>query len=449
MLKPSKPSGFHSLLQRSLLALGLLLSTAGLVSAQSSSDGSLYSRFGVGALESFASAQIQGMGGGGVAMPSLRYTNFANPASWSGGVLTRFSGGLTYQGLAATDAGGNTSELTSGQLNAIHFSFPLMTGKLGAGLSFEPYSRVSYRVPETGTLSSGDAAADTVGYTVSYEGSGGLQIAKGGLGYRVNNRLAVGANVGVLFGILENGRRTTFDPTAAQAGYGRTNVSTSTRLVGVTGTVGALLTLPGVLGEEDELSLGATFTLPSHLTGDRVRTLGESLDRDTLGTKVAGSLDLPLGAELGLAYRPDARWTLLANGSYEPWSDFSSTFSLPGYTPGADANGFKNRFRASAGFELVPAGIDFTESYFQRTAYRLGFYYDDAYLALDQGGSLRAMAVTGGVSLPTLLPGTRFDLNFEVGTRGTTDAELVRETFYRVLVNVNIGERWFEKRKLR
>ena len=450
MLKPTKRSRFHLLLRRSVLALGLLLGTAGLASAQSSSDGSLYSRFGIGALESFASAQVQGMGGGGVAMPSLRYTNFANPASWSGGVLTRFSGGLTYQGLAATDAGGNTSELTSGQLNALHFSFPLLSGKLGAALSFEPYSRVSYRVPETGTLGSGDSpAADTVGYTVSYEGSGGLQVVKGGLGYRVNNRLAVGANVGVLFGILENGRRTTFDPAASAAGYGRTRVSTSTRLVGVTGTVGALLTLPGVLREADELSLGATFTLPSHLTGSRVRTLGESLDRDTLGTKVDGSLDLPLGAELGLAYRPDTRWTLVANGRYEPWSDFSSTFSLPGYIPDADVNGFKNRLRASAGFEFVPAGIDFTESYFKRTAYRLGFYYDDAYLSLNPETSLRAMAVTGGVSLPTLLPGARFDLNFEVGTRGTTDAELVRETFYRVLVNVNIGERWFEKRKLR
>ena len=197
---------------RVALVLGLLAGLAQTSAAQRNSDGTLYSRFGIGALESFASSQVQGMGGGGVAMPSLRYTNFANPATWSTSVLTRFSGGLAYQGLTATDVSGNASRLTSGQLGALHFSFPLLTNKLGVGLAFEPYSRVSYRVPETGTFSpDGTAAADTVGYTVSYEGSGGLQSFKGGLGYEVSPRLQVGANVDVLFGILENGRRTTFD----------------------------------------------------------------------------------------------------------------------------------------------------------------------------------------------------------------------------------------------
>lgn len=442
---------FHRLkLWRGVLALWALAGLAPSASAQSSSDGTLYSRFGIGTLESFASSQIQGMGGGGVAMPSLRYTNFANPATWSSSVLTRFSGGVMYQGLTATDVSGNSSQLTSGQLNAIHFSFPLLTNKLGVGLAFEPYSRVSYRVPETGVLLLPEAsAADTVGYTVSYEGSGGLQVFKGGLGYRVSSRLSVGAGVDVLFGILENSRRTTFDLDAVGAGYAPTTVSTSTRLIGVSGTVGALLTLPNVLREADALAVGATFTLPTHLTGDRVRTLGENLDRDTLGTKVDGSLDLPLSAGLGLAYQPSSRWTFLVDGRYEPWSDFSSTFTLPGYDPDADATGFKNRLRASAGVELVPAGDDFTESYFQRTAYRLGFYYDGSYLSLDPGAELRTLALTGGVSLPTLLPGTRLDLNLEVGRRGTTDAGLVQETFYRILVNVNIGERWFEERKLR
>ena len=436
-------------LLRTALALGLLAGFAGTASAQRSSDGTLYSRFGIGALESFASSQIQGMGGGGVAMPSLRYTNFANPATWSTSVLTRFSGGVTYQDLTATDAGGDASRLTSGQLGALHFSFPVLTNKLGVGLAFEPYSRVSYRVPEAGTLAPAPNAPDTVGYTVSYEGSGGLQAFRGGVGYRVSNRLSLGAEVDVLFGILENSRRTTFDPDDAVQGYAPTTVSTSTRLVGVSGTVGALLTLPGVLRAEDALAVGATLALPTRLSGDRVRTLGQNLDRDTLGTKVDGSVDLPLSAGLGLAYQPDPRWTLLADGRYEPWGNFSSTFALPGYDPDGDATGFKDRLRASAGVEWVPAGDDFTESYLQRTAYRLGFYYDGSYLSLVPDAELRTLALTGGVSLPTLLPGTRLDLNLEIGRRGTTDAELVQETFYRVFVNVNIGERWFEKRKLR
>jgi len=59
------------------------------------------------------------------------------------------------------------------------------------------------------------------------------------------------------------------------------------------------------------------------------------------------------------------------------------------------------------------------------------------------------MAVTGGLSLPSLFPGTHLDLNVEVGTRGTTDQDLVRDLFYGVSATLSIGERWFVRRKLR
>jgi hypothetical protein len=103
----------------------------------------------------------------------------------------------------------------------------------------------------------------------------------------------------------------------------------------------------------------------------------------------------------------------------------------------------------SGGVEFLPAGEDVLDSFFSRTAYRLGGYYERSYVSPVDGQNINVMAATAGLSLPTMLSGTRIDLNLEVGTRGTTSQNLVRDTFYGISLNVNIGERWFRERKLR
>ncbi|PSQ68995.1 MAG: hypothetical protein BRD29_02525 [Bacteroidetes bacterium QH_2_67_10] len=108
------------------------------------------------------------------------------------------------------------------------------------------------------------------------------------------------------------------------------------------------------------------------------------------------------------------------------------------------------------GAELLPAGNNRNATFFSRTAYRLGAYYEQTYVDAQtvfddapEGTGINALAATGGVSLPTPLYGTRIDVGVEVGTRGTTDADLIRDVFYGLSLNVNLGERWFQRRKLR
>lgn len=412
--------------------------------AQSDDPGSVYSRFGLGALQSAPSSQIQALGGGGAALWSLNYANFDNPATLGGQVLTRVAAGAHFQRVYARDAFDNSGTLTNGSLNAVQFSFPLLTNRLGVGLGFQPYSRVNYRVQTEGQLILDSAAPDTALYRINNEGRGGLQKITAGLGYRISNAVSVGGSLDVVFGILEEGRRTIFLTT----GFEETNLVTSTRLRGVTGTLGALITLPNVLRAEDDVSIGVSVGLPTGLDGNRVLTLGESLDRDTLGAEISGDVELPLSVRGGVAYHTDSRWTAVLDARYEPWSAFSSDVSWPGFDP-AGENRFQDRFRLSTGVEVIPAGSDFTAPYFSRAAYRLGLYYDRAYVMPVPDRDLRTVALTGGVSLPTLLPGTHLDLNVEVGTRGVADDNLVRDRFYSLSATLNFGERWFLKRKLR
>jgi len=435
-----------------LIALGskvLLLAVIGLTfgpsraGAQSNPDGSLYSRFGVGELQSFSSSQMEAMGGVGPAMHSLNYINFSNPGTWSDQVLTRAAAGFTYQNITISDAAENRSRLSSGHLNAVQFSVPLLERKLGAAIGFVPYSRVSYHVEQPGSIVTPAPESDTLDYTIDFEGSGGLQQIVAGLGYRFNSNFSAGISVQGFFGIIDNGRRTSF----LEAGFRQTEVSIETRLAGVSATVGSIYSVPRVFGDDDFFSVGAAFTLPTTLSGERVRTLGRGLDRDTLGTAESGSLQLPFRIESGISYYPNSSWIISAGGKYEPWSDFESDFALPGTE--LQDNLLSDRFRGGVGVEFLPAGTDLLAPFFARVAYRLGAYYDQSYISPDPSVRVNTVALTGGLSLPTMLSGTRIDLNLQVGQRGSTENNLVKDVFYRFSANVNIGERWFQQTKLR
>lgn len=435
----------------SILAIGIGALVTTQAVGQSSNDGSLYSRFGIGELQSFSSSQIEAMGGVGFALHSLNYANLSNPGTWSDQILTRASAGFTYQNVSITNAAGDESRLTSGYLNGVRFSFPILERRLGVVLGFVPYSRVSYRVQQDGTLFLEDPDPDTLAYAIDFEGSGGLQSLTGGFGYRFNRHVSIGLALDGIFGIIENGRRTSFIGTGAGDQFVDANVSAATQLFGLAGKVGVLLSTSRLFGEQDFVTFGATFTTPATLSGDRVRTLGEDLDRDTLGTAVSGDVHLPWRLAAGMAYQPDPRWTVVAGGRFEPWTDFESDLPFPGYAPadGASEAVLSDRIQAGGGVEFMPAGTDQLAPYLGRVAYRLGFAFDRSYISPDADVNIRTLAVTGGLSLPTRLSGTRLDVNIQVGTRGSTEADLVRDRFLRLSASVNIGERWFQTPKLR
>jgi hypothetical protein len=422
-----------------LLIVSLLLaSTSGEVRAQNTGDGSVYSAFGLGELTRFGTSQSRAMGGGGFALHSHNYANFGNPAALSNQVLTRLATGIDFQSVHITDGAANEGRLNQGALAAVQLSFPIIDERLGVGFGLAPYSRVSYRIRQEGTI----VQPDTVRYGVDSEGRGGLQTLSGAVGYNFGP-VSVGASVGYLFGILENGRRTFF----VGGEYQNIEVMNHTRLGGVTATLGTQMVLPRPFRSNDLLRAGATFTIPTTLSGDRVRTVGLSLDRDTLGVVTPGEASIPWAIDAGVAYNLDRRWLFVLDGSFSPWSQFESTLAFNGYQPGAST--MRDRMRVSVGSEFTPGGGDQLTTYFRRSSYRLGAYADRSYVDPTAAFDLMTYALTGGISLPTFLSGTRLDVNMEVGTRGTTDHGLVRDVFYRLSASVNIGERWFERRRLR
>jgi len=433
-----------------LLAV-VLCAVAGIVSApalaQSNGNGTIYSRYGLGTLETFSSSQSAALGGGGYALRSLNYNPMGNPALWSDQVFTRLAAGGSYEHIQATGSQNQTSRLASGSVEAVQFNFPLYERELGVGMSFQPYSVSNYRVLRTNEDPPGDLPA----YEVNYQGTGGLYSFRGGLGYKVNEILRVGASVDVIFGIVESQRRTEFEVTSTS--LRNTVASDATRLSGVSGTVGAHLSFADVFAAEDAFSIGGAVELPTTLEGRRIRTLDEDLARDTL-SNVQGDVSLPWRTRLGLAYQPNERWSFVLDGTFEPWSSFSTTFGgasggqFGRQFPAGGAETLTDRWRLSAGAEVVPGGEGNLSGFFGRTGYRFGAYTEQLYVQ-PNGNNVQTYAATGGLSLPTSLPGTRIDLNLRAGVREPRGDSFVRDVFYGVSVHVNFGERWFQQRKLR
>ncbi len=427
------------------LRLAVLVATLGaapvLAQGGQNNYGSIYSRYGVGERMDYSSSQAEMLGVGGVALRDGAYAGLANPALWADYTVTTFGASVGIAGVRAVDAStAEASRATAGDLTGLHLGIPLVPSRLGLTVAFRPYSRVRYRSATTGTLATD---VDTTGYVLNREGDGGLQRISSGLGLRLGRAVQLGASADVLFGTFNYVQRTEFDT----PGFVETRQSEATQVTGVTGTVGATVTARSLARDTDALIFGAAVTLPTRLSATRTLTLGQSLDRDTIAVTDGGRLTLPLVARGGVSYRTGARWLLAADALYEPWSSFESTLPVGGFDA-AGGDELQDRFRLGLGAEVTPAGGTRSQSagIFRRAAYRLGGYAERGLYA-PADATVMTYAVGGGVSFPNRITGARLDLGLEVGTRGSTEGVLVRDTFLRGTFTLNFGERWFIRRR--
>jgi hypothetical protein len=430
----------RNLIHGAALALTLLaLAPAAL--AQGSNDyGSVYSRFGLGERVDYGGPHAPAMGGAGaVTLGGPLTYGIENPALLADLALTGFLAAADARGLEAEDGTGLTARSSSGGVSALALVVPIVPERVGLSVSFVPWTRVNYRVVQEDSVEIPDQGMTP--YRLNYEGGGGLYRLRTGLGVRPAGGLRLGASLDFLFGRLEYVQRTEFPdtPTLSEVQVGR-----STNLSGLTATLGAAYRIPA--GESRSVHLGATVTLPATLSGSRMRTLGTSLDQDTLAAPSDGQASLPLGVRGGAAFG-GRRWTFAAEGSYEPWSDFESDLDWGGYDPANGATGLNDRVRIGGGFQVIPAGGERMAGFFARTAYRMGAYTETG-VAGPGGESVSTTALTGGLSLPTLFPGARFDIGLEAGVRGSTDAGLVRDRYLRGTITLTFGERWFIRRRI-
>lgn len=390
-----------------------------------------YTRYGLGQLADYGSANSRAMGGVAFALRDKFHINSANPASYSAvdSLTFIFDGGVTLQK-------DNVSNGTL-KMNANNSSFDYITMQFraarwaGISLGLLPYSNVGYQF---GTTMTDEVNPDNAN-TVTYQGEGGLHRIYLGAGFKILKNLSVGANISYLWGQITRTTSESFASNSAILPFSRiVDVDIKSYLI----DFGVQYTHQ--FSKKHQATVGVVFT-PGHdlnNTSTITTQTGNSSLGYTMSTRdTVATFGVPSTLGFGVAYQYDGRLTVSADLLLQQWSKSS-------YMNNKDA--YCNRTKIALGAEYFPNPMG--RSYFSHVKYRMGAFYSNPYYKVQGVRGANEYGVTAGFGLP--IPRTRSYVNLSgqfVRTEGK-QANFLNENSFRLCVGVTFNERWFFKRKV-
>ena len=399
------------------------------LSAQNSTV-SPYSRFGYGVIADRSFGAGRSMGGIGYGLRSSQQINPMNPASYSSmdSLTFLFDVGATLQLSLLNDAANNHRNL-NGNLDYMALQFPLsQTIAVSAGII--PYSHVGYNfnaVNET----------DEVSHIDNFFGTGGLNEVYVGVSIDIwKKRLALGANVGYMFGNIDHNSSVKYVSTGQQISdiYTLKKVN----LHKIKYDLGMQYTHP--LSNTERMTFGLAYSPKikfSSVSYDLISAdsyfLGNFLKADTLHNQ---GFDIPNTLGLGVSYVKDYKMILAADLSLQDWSNahFFDENTL-----------LKNRYKIVLGGEYIPN--NFTRAYFSRVRYRAGIHYNNSYFQIDDSG-YNEYGICLGVGFPMVDNRSFINASFEYVRVEPESRLLVNEQYFRFTLSFTFNEFWFMKRRI-
>lgn len=425
-----------------LILGGLLLLIPFLTEGQvknSSSTSSPYSRYGIGTLSGYSLGRSEAMGGIGIGTRFDAQINSGNPASYTAIDSMTF---LTEFGINSRHTLYQTDNAKNGSNNVnfdyLAFSYPVSRWWATA-FGIMPVSQKGYSINKT-TINPSDSSRTSF----NFNGTGTLTKVFIGNAFNIGKHLSVGINLWYLFGNLDDQTYIYFPDDANAYDYLSSN-NLSVHNFGVTTgvqyhfqtksknfwTIGAIfepkqsIKSSYVLHEERVLFRNSTTSVPIVDTINHV-------------TSNNNGLTLPLSYGAGFSYTVKNKMVFGADIYHQKWSEATFLGSTQQY--------LTDRTRYSAGFELTP-DENSIKSYLARTKYRVGLFYENSYLMLN-GRQINGYGITMGLGLPFPRSRSTFNISAELGQLGTTQNNLIQESYAKFTIHVLLFDRWFMKRKI-
>ncbi|WP_158974475.1 hypothetical protein [Cellulophaga sp. L1A9] len=410
----------------------VLLTSIGL-SAQNGTV-SPYSYFGLGETRNSGTVDNQMMGGISMAGDSI-HINLKNPAAYSGLMLTTYSGGISYKnvGLKTSDASQSTSVTN---LDYLSIGVPLAKG-FGMGFGLMPYTSVGYDLEASTTV-------DDVTVLNNYAGDGGLNRVYFSLGYKLMEDISIGATVNYNFGTINSTRV----QTSSDAQYGTLD-KRETQLGGFdfnysinyTPKISEKYTLYTSIGVDTQVNLNAEN---SQSIGSFSRVTGQEIEVVDLNLEAEGrkfeAVRIPTKTTLGLGIGEKLKWFLGAEYTFQEFSKYENNFFELDNLVYNDASGF------ALGGYFIPEYNSFT-NYLKRVVYRAGIRVSQTGMEINNE-DINDFGITFGTGLPLGRDISNLNIGFEIGKRGSIDAGLIKENYFKVNIGLSLNDRWFRKRKI-
>lgn len=412
--------------------------------AQVSSTNSTYSRFGLGLMNDQSQGFNKSMGGVGIGVRVGNRINTANPASYSGidSLSLIFDVGMTAsfgqmrQGAVQEGLGAQKVGVNGASLDYVHVGMHLAR-RLGLAAGFVPYTSIgyTYTLPEV-TVSYNPNNGLPQKRIDSYTGSGGLNQAYIGLGWKPWRNLSVGANVGLLWGDYSHSVVSQFmEGNSSSDAY--VNALKTYYSSPLTYKLDFGAQYPVRLTQQDWLSLGATFGLGHSIPQDVV------IITDTQADTIASPFSLPYTCGFGAAWQH--KNTLLVAADFR--QEFWNACQLPDAM--AMAGRFNNRTKIAVGTQWTPDPFD--KRYWKRIQYRAGISYTTPYIKTEGKDGPYELSLGMGVGLPiTNRLNNRSVVNFGLQwlRRSSSAVGMVKEDYLLINLGITFNERWFMKYKI-
>jgi long-subunit fatty acid transport protein len=421
--------------QISILLILALLCASNVMQAQTSNS-SPYSRFGLGKLNPNSNTLIMALGGSCNALRNPISVNPYNPASYTAFDTTSFVFDAALRAKIMTLKTNTSSyKVNDAGLAYITMGFPVAKW-WKSSLGIVPYSTVDYMIGN-------DSIVENLGKVkFGYTGSGGLNRAYIGNGFKLSEHLSVGANLSYYFGTINRDRTISFPDSNY---YFSSKITNSTQIRNLIVDFGLQYYTP--LKNGLTLTTGLTFSPAQKMSGTAnnlaVNYYHDYItNRDITGDTVMfepglmGDVLLPMNIGAGVSIGNTNRWAAFADFQWQQWSK---------YTYYGQSQSLNDSYRISIGGQLKPSPLD-VGKYWKRINYRAGMRFEQSNLKL-RDTQLNEFGFSFGAGLPMKKTKSTLNLAFEVGSYGSTNNNLIKENFFRFTIGASLFEKWFLKRK--
>lgn len=425
------------------LVLALMSAVYSVAWAQNSNPSNLtsspYTRYGFGKLGSVGNANTRGMGDCGIATRTNRYTNLFNPASLTAiDTLTMlFDTALDAEWFTMSENGATEQSWNAG-FAYLTMHFPLWN-RFAGSIAYTPYSMVGYEYGNSTKDPIGNALVnnDTLMYSNTYGGTGGLQHFQIAMGWNpIKTRttaLNLGFKAGYICGTINHSGAMTVSSSQSNSTY----VSRGFTCTGWDLLLGAQYTQ--LLAPEKSLIFGVTFAPRTCINSDA--DVVKQSGKDTIGEDLTmrSKLSAPMKMGFGVSYLADRQLMLTAEYTFENWAKVA----------GLDANMLKSDnvyqdvHRFAAGVEYRPSLT--SQSYFKHCLYRAGVSVRNSYVnAFDSQSEYTA---TCGISLP--MRRSSFNMSASFTHLKPGDKSMIKENYLHLTLGITFNEMMFYRNKLR
>ncbi len=390
-----------------------------------------YSRFGIGEIANNVFARNQAMGGISYGLRDRNHLNYLNPAANAAQDTLSFifSTGITGNSTRMEGSEGvhNVNNIT---LSHLALGFPVSRW-WKANFGLVPYSRMGYSILDV------DLATESEHF---YEGSGGINQFFFGNALNLTRNLSAGVNISYLFGSLNQTRRLEFPMTENRAA-----VNSKSQAVVGDFHLRYGLQYSNRIGNNYSFTLGVIYENKTPLNTEHdwliineLRT-ASGQTRDTIQhlRGAMSQIELPSSIGIGASFARNNRFLLGADYSIQNWEETSfleqDHFSLV------------NSSTLNVGAQFIPNHTDY-RNYLNRIQYRLGFHYTNSYLQL-RGHQMTDYGISFGFGLPYANTNTSFNFSVDIGRRGTTNFNLIRENYVMFNFSLSLYDYWFFQRR--